>query len=119
MKKIITVLFFAGFFTTAFAQDDRGDHYGNQYSENYQRDNRHGDNGYSHDAGRENWHREYRGGDDREYRDRDDRWRSENNYPEYENHEMMENYAHRRDRDFPWMEIRLSRHNRESRRDGD
>jgi len=126
MKKIITVLFFAGFLTTAFAQDDRGHHNNNQYNENYQRDNRYGENDYRHDADRENWHREYRSGDTREYRGRDDSWRYENYYPEYENyypeyenHEMMENYARRDYRDFPRIEIRLGRRDREYRRDRD
>ncbi|MDP4284561.1 MAG: hypothetical protein Q8891_09065 [Bacteroidota bacterium] len=113
MKKMITLLFFAGFLTTAFAQHDRGDRYGNQYNKNYQRDNRQGENGYRHDDQREYRDREYRDRDDRGYRDRDERWRYENYYPQYDNHERMENYYYGHHRDFLRIEIRPGRHDRD------
>jgi len=81
MKKIITLLFVAGFLTTAtFAQDggrhrqndnqynnDRNSSYGdrNRYNNDYQWQNRHSDDRHDRDG----WDRDRRDGWDRDHRD--------------------------------------------------
>ena len=133
MKKFITVLFFAGFLTTAsFAQSGHrqnnnkqtnGNGYQsnqnsgnnrNQYSQNSrndnsgyrdnERNNRNNENDYGYNDNREHRDREYRGGDDNR--------RSEAYYPIYDNHQRMENNRYRNYRRGSWFEIILSSRDR-------
>ena len=49
MKKIITLLFFVGFLTSAFAQQDRHHQYGNQTNDNRNQSPKYsGDNNYAY-----------------------------------------------------------------------
>ena len=129
MKKLITILFFAGFLTTAsFAQSGRRQQGNNQtngngyqqiqnsrdnhgqYSQNSRNDNadynnnrqhnRNNENGYGYNDNREHRDREYRGGDENR--------RYGNYYTEYDHHQRMENRRYRNDRRGSWFEIRLN-----------
>ena len=106
MKKLITILFFAGVLNTAFAQSDRHHQNGNQANDNryqsstYSRDNNSGysksypdNNGYNKNNERDNRNNEndYGYTNNREDRHRnDDMRRNQNYYPQYGNKiEMM------------------------------
>jgi hypothetical protein len=106
MKKIITLLFFVGLLGSAFAQDGKRDHNGNNqyqpsgyskdhnygssksypgndgYNDNRQWNNRDNEKGYGRNG------KDYGDRDHRAYKDRDDRGyrrQSQNHYPKYDN----------------------------------
>ena len=132
MKKIIAMLFFAGFLTTAsFAQSGRrqqnnrsnGNGYPpDQSSQNprdsYGQNSRNDQNGYEdHERNNRNNENDYAYSDKREHRDRryrgdNDNRRHESYYPRYDNHEREENNRYRNYRSGSWFEIILSSRDR-------
>ena len=97
MKKIITLLFFVGFFASAFAQQDHSRQYGNQANsnvnpsrkytdDNYAYSNQHADqNRYdeNHQWNKSNNETDYAYNKDRDHADREDMRR--NQYPHSKN----------------------------------
>jgi hypothetical protein len=111
MKKIITLLFFVGFLTSAFAQPDRRHQYGSQTSDNRSQSSKYsGDNNYVYDKSyhdnnecRKNnqWNKR---NNDNEYgynrerdgdRDRDDMRRNQYHHPQYGEHKRNDYYPDR------------------------
>jgi hypothetical protein len=126
MKKIITLLFFAGFLTSAFAQSGKHDHntsqngYGNQggysksqSSSNSQWGNQGKDNSYAYGHQNGGGYNNDRDARDRDFGNRDDRYHDEFN--RRGDHEGHDNYGKRNtdnDRKGSWFRFMFGRHER-------
>ena len=123
MKKIFTLLFFAGFLTTAtFAQEggrhrqndnqynsDRNSSYGyhgdrGSYDNDHQWQNR-GDDRYRDHRDRDDWDRDHRGG-----WDRDGDWRFHRHYRHYHHDRRIRAYPYGYNRPVASFQIIIGRH---------
>jgi uncharacterized membrane protein len=120
MKKLFTLIFFVGVLTSAFAQSNRHEKYGNQkndnnyqssnnpednnygdsksyydnngYDKNYQSNNRNNENGYSYNNDRDTRYRDNRG---RDNWDRNN-WSKDNGDEMRRNHDFNSEYGNQR-----------------------